>query len=398
MLNRFLLKINSLKIGIVEICEANHYTAVEALAYTYATAKENKITVFTLQKFKENFQFKHPQIEVITPKTEDLSPFLNLINNFGLDRIHINTIDKYYQKFAQVNWNAVLILTVHNTNIWFNNSLSKRWDLLLEKLRKTNLSKLKNTFYLPIKYFVKDFKKQQHINQLVNQIILRNGVFLVYSDAQKQYLLSLNARLNILVFPFCIHQNLEDLSKNNKKLRICVPGSVDESRRDYHLLIEVLKNNQSFFNERVSVDFLGYISKDNQEILKHILALEANGLTVFYNQGFINHTQFDERLQACDIILGNLKVNINSQSKYGETKETGVIFNMIKAAKPGVFPSSYQPLKELENACLFYNDNLFETLQILVLNPSIINNLKNNIKEAVKEFEPLNLYQKLIKP
>ena len=49
MLNRFLLKINSLKIGIVEICEANHYTAVEALAYTYATAKENKITVFTLQ-------------------------------------------------------------------------------------------------------------------------------------------------------------------------------------------------------------------------------------------------------------------------------------------------------------------------------------------------------------
>ena len=201
-----------------------------------------------------------------------------------------------------------------------------------------------------------------------------------------------------MVFPFCIHQNLEDLSKNNKKLRICVPGSVDESRRDYHLLIEVLKNNQSFFNERVSVDFLGYISKDNQEILKHILALEANGLTVFYNQGFINHTQFDERLQACDIILGNLKVNINSQSKYGETKETGVIFNMIKAAKPGVFPSSYQPLKELENACLFYNDNLFETLQILVLNPSIINNLKNNIKEAVKEFEPLNLYQKLIKP
>ena len=130
---------------------------------------------------------------------------------------------------------------------------------------------------------------------------------------------------------------------------------------------------------------------------KYVFKVEAHAIQDWF--GTTNAKALQYNLETKELTeYGNLKVNINSQSKYGETKETGVIFNMIKAAKPGVFPSSYQPLKELENACLFYNDNLFETLQILVLNPSIINNLKNNIKEAVKEFEPLNLYQKLIKP
>ena len=387
-----------MKIGIVEICEANHYTAVEALAYTYAVAKENKITVFILDKFKANYQFKHEQIEVISYAQADLSAFLNQINNCGLDKIHINTIDNHFQIFAEVNWKAEVILTIHNTNIWFDNSLNKRWNLLIEKLKNSQLSKLKNTCYLPIKYFIKDFKKQQNIDQIVAQINLKGGNFLVYSDAQKNYILNINSSAKVKVFPFCIHQSIDDLSSNNKKLRVCVPGSVDESRRDYRQLLKLIKEHQAFFNEYICIDFLGYISEDNQEILKEILTLEANGLMVFYNQNFIKDTEFNTRLQTCDVILGNLKVNMNSQSKYGETKETGVIFNMIKAGKPGIFPSNYQPLKELKSSCLLYDDNLFQVLESLVLKPLILNNLKKNIEEAVKAFEPVNLYQKLIKP
>jgi hypothetical protein len=385
-----------LRIGIVEICEANHYTAVEALALTYAINKENNITIFTLDQFKASYKFENKQIELICNKSDDISLFLNQINNQGFDKIHINTISKDFEKFAATDWKPEIILTIHNTNIWFDNALEKRRSLLIEKLKNINILKLKNTLYLPIKYFIRDFNKQKNIDNLVNQINLKDGQYLVYALAQKKYILNKLPQAKVIVFPFCIHQNLEDLSTTNQLLRVCIPGSVDQSRRDYQNLLLTLKMYQPFFNKHVSIDFLGYLSKDNQDILAQILDLKETGLSVFFNQNFIDDSEFNTRLQSCDIILGNLKVKINSQSKYGETKETGVIFNMIKAAKPGIFPKVYKPIKELEHSCIFYDDDLFEVLQNLVLNRDDLINLKKNISQAVKAFEPENLYKQLV--
>jgi hypothetical protein len=69
---------------------------------------------------------------------------------------------------------------------------------------------------------------------------------------------------------------------------------------------------------------------------------------------------------------------------------------MIKAAKPGIFPKVYKPIKELEHSCIFYDDDLFEVLQNLVLNRDDLINLKKNISQAVKAFEPENLYKQLV--
>jgi hypothetical protein len=259
-----------LRIGIVEICEANHYTAVEALALTYAINKENNITIFTLDQFKASYKFENKQIELICNKSDDISLFLNQINNQGFDKIHINTISKDFEKFAATDWKPEIILTIHNTNIWFDNALEKRRSLLIEKLKNINILKLKNTLYLPIKYFIRDFNKQKNIDNLVNQINLKDGQYLVYALAQKKYILNKLPQAKVIVFPFCIHQNLEDLSTTNQLLRVCIPGSVDQSRRDYQNLLLTLKMYQPFFNKHVSIDFLGYLSKTLLMILNLI--------------------------------------------------------------------------------------------------------------------------------
>jgi hypothetical protein len=388
-----------LKIGIIEICESNHYTAVEALALTYATSLENHITIFTLKEMAHHFQFQDSNISIITPKNNgDLIDFLNSINTADLDRIHINTISKYYKEFSTINWKVELILTIHNIDIWLDNALHKRWSLLKHKLfnYKVENYKLKLNLYLPIKYFIKEIKLQTYRDKIIKDLLIKKNKVLVYSEAQSNYLVNFFKKEDILVFPFCVHQPIKDTSINNSKIRICIPGSVDNHRRDYSGLFKLLENHINTFKNHLSIDLLGYIPKLERHLIPAILKLQKLGLEIIFNTDFIDQNEYQHRLSLCDIILGNLRVSLNNQSKYGETKETGVIFNMIKAAKPGIFPSSYPIPKNLKKVCLVYEDNLGEVINHLVTNNSKLKELKQKAKIAAKEYEPKKLYSILI--
>jgi hypothetical protein len=102
-------------------------------------------------------------------------------------------------------------------------------------------------------------------------------------------------------------------------------------------------------------------------------------------------------LRLCDVFLGNLKPRLNQQCKYGETKETGVIFNMIKAGKPGIFPDSYPIDKNLKPICLIYDKDLHPLLSGLLKDNTKIYDLKERALEIAKLYEPANLYPQLVK-
>ena len=388
-----------MKIGIVEICEPNHYTAVEAIALTYATSLENQITIFITKEMVENYQFEQENIFIVVKQNgENIIEFLERINHQNLDRIHINTISKYYKEFAKIKWKNKIILTIHNIDIWFNNPIKMRWELLKEKIwaKKLTNFNLKSDKYLPIKYFLKDIILQKYRDAIVKKLVQQNHKILVYSDAQKEYLIQFTRRENIVVFPFCIHQPTKDNSQNNLKLRICIPGSVDNHRRDYSGLFKLLEDQFLDLKGKICIDLLGYIPKTEKHLIASIVKLNNLGIEIIYNESFIAKEEYQNRLNLCDIILGNLRVNLNIQSKYGETKETGVIFNMIKSAKPGIFPSAYLIPKNLQNICLTYTDNLGEIIRDLITNSQKLKELKREAKKAVIEYEPENLYQTLI--
>lgn len=384
-----------MKIAIVEICEANHYTAVEALALTYAVSKANQITVFITDEMANLYQFKEDNIQIfVKEKDQSVSEFLALINQADFNRIHINTISKFFKEFALVDWKSEIILTIHNLDTWFNNTLSRRIKLLKFKLlNPSRHSSIKHNFYLPIKYFFKDFKLQDARNKIRN----KSSQILVYSESQKTYLTQFIDDKRILSFPFCIHQNTEDLSIKNQKLRICIPGMVDPHRRDYDGLFKMLAHHSNDFKEKLTVDLLGFVPDTGKYLISKIKQLNKVGIEVLSNEEFISKDVYQKRLLSSDIILGNLKVNLNSQSKYGETKETGVIFNLIKAAKPGIFPSDYPIPKELKSICISYHDDLYPVIFELIQDKNKLLSLKTEAKVLVKEFEPQSLYHRLIK-
>ena len=57
-----------------------------------------------------------------------------------------------------------------------------------------------------------------------------------------------------------------------------------------------------------------------------------------------------------DIVLGNLHQKVVPQSKYGKSKESGLLFTMIKAAKPGILPADYPCEPALQSSVLYFND------------------------------------------
>jgi len=386
-----------LKVAIVEICEANHQTAVEALALTYAYDCKNQVSVYTLAGFEtldslENYS----NISVVKKNDEQsIHRFLKQINDGDFDAIHLNTISKYHSQFANIGWKN-LIITVHNIDIWFDNPLKKQIALLKYRLKSTK-GGIKRAVYLPIKYFVREYQRQKKRFKMVNRIIVQNQKVLVYSDNQKKFLSKYLAPEQIIVFPFCAHQPADDLSVNNKRLRVCIPGSVDNHRRDYDGLFQMLKQNYQNYAHRLCIDLLGYIPKSESYIIPKITELQKLGIQIIYSRDFIDETTYNQRLQLCDIILGNLKPSLNQKSKYGETKETGVIFNMIKAGKPGIFPDTYPIDKSLESICLVYHKDLHPILSGLLTDNTQIYALKKRTLEIVKSYEPANLYPQLIK-
>lgn len=385
-----------MKIAIVEICEANHYTAVEALALTYASDPKNEVSIYTLPTFNVFQQLAvHTNISLTNkPNGANIIQFLQQINNIGYDVIHINTISKNYPQFTAVVWKN-LILTIHNVDVWFDNPLKKQLTLLKYRL-KNNKGGLKKRVYLPIKYFFKENSWQKKRSTMVATIKSEKQKVLVYSNSQKACLANYLPANQIIVFPFCVRQATEDLSVENKVLRVCVPGSVDNHRRDYNELFEMLKQNKSDYAGKICIDLLGYIPKHESKLVPKIEELKMLGIDIIYNTDFIDEATYSRRLQLADIILGNLKASLNEQSKYGETKETGVVFNMIKAAKPGIFPSTYIIDELLKPICLVYDNDLHPLLLGLLADNAQIYLLKQKALQIAMHYEPHNLYSKLI--
>ena len=383
-----------MKVGIIEVCEPNHYTAVSALAQTYLVDPLNEVIIFTTGKIKSLLAELSGRVKfIIKPEEQSVAEFLSAMSHYPLDRIHINTISKFYKEFAYINWRSSVYFTVHNIDLWYDNSLVNRTKTLISdyKSRPRDLK-------LPLILFVKDFWRQYFRDQFIKRISKGNYKIIVYSQSQKRHLEKYIESGKILVFPFCLHTDFKDQSVDNKKLRFCIPGSVSNQRRNYTGLFEILDKQLFEIRQDIIIDLLGYIPEDNRFLLEKIEFLNSKGFEIIYNEGFIDIAGFDDRLSRCDVILGNLKVQMNVFRKYGETKETGVIFNIIKSGKPGIMPHDYPVDAELKDICLFFKD--YDDLATLIMKLNAdresLKILKQKASTVVKQYQPKNLYSLLV--
>lgn len=391
-----------MRIGIFEVSEPNHYSAVNGLVKTYASDPQNEIIVYTLPSIKkaleENGLPENASL-VTLEQDQSLKKLLNDAESIAFERIHICTVFDNYSDFVQFQPQTKdIFFHVHQIEEWYNDNFNRAINTLIPSLK----NKDQNRQYMRIiarafvDYLIYRPMRKKMLAQFDKNYNLK---LIVHSEAQKEVLEKYSGKSPIIVFPFAIYEGMEDASQDNQLLRICIPGVITQARRDYLTLFEELKKNAKALHDRIDIYLLGYVTdREKKKMGEGISKLIDSGYKVIYHDSFVYGEEFDKAIASCDILLNNQIISKNSTEVYGKTKESGMIFNMLRAAKPGFLPKEYNVSPEFHNCTLFFDDypHLIKLIQQVLDEPQQLQQLKASAKELSISYSPTSLYPRLV--
>ncbi|MGB5633779.1 MAG: hypothetical protein WBM86_13520 [Waterburya sp.] len=390
-------------IGIFEVSEPNHYSAVNGLVKTYASNPNNEIIVYILpsiqKALEENGLPKNASL-VVLEEDRLLKKLLNDAESIAFDRIHICTIFDNYLEFAQFQPQTKdIFFHVHQIDEWYNDNFNRAIKTLIRSLQ----NKDQNRQYLRIiartvvDYLIYRPMRKKMLAQFDKNYNLK---LIVHSEGQKEALEEYSCKLPIIVFPFAIYEGMEDSSQSNQVLRICIPGVITQSKRDYLGLFQAFLQNAEALRDRICLHLLGYVTEREKEKMGVVISdfIINSGYKVQYHDSFVYGEEFDRAIANCDLLLNNQFISKNNTEVYGKTKESGMIFNMLRAAKPGLLPREYNVSPEFHKCTLFFDDypHLVEIIQQIVDDPQRLKQLKRAAKELAASYSPESLYSKLV--
>jgi hypothetical protein len=396
----------SMRVGVIEIMETGHIVLAETLCRIFCFDPRNQIFLFTIKKHSENLKHlcdQYPNLNlVINPSDDDEETFLKKIDDYLLDRVYIVTLLKHFRELSEWKIDTKVFLIIHNLDEWFSISFYEGFQKFISfAIKNHNLKMLIYSF--KVNFIYPGYKKR-----ILDKVKRSGGRLVVLSESIRKELKKINTDIPVDVIPFSVYDpsliNLQDETNPEKPLRICVPGILSQYRRDYLGLLDIIENQLFTYKNRFIVDFLGGINFDNpldnsKLIVDRIDQLESQGfLFIVHPVHFIPTSEYDHELSEADVILGNMNVVLNKFSMYGKTKETGLSFAMIKAAKPGILPDSYVLPEELSSSTIRYNDiqEIVKILADLIDNHRLVENLKKKALENSKHFSPEVIYNQLI--
>jgi hypothetical protein len=383
-----------MKIGIVELMPYGHYALVESIVQIFESG-EAEITVLTNEFGASSLAYLHDAGKinvVIWKKDQPLSEIVAAFTQQSFDRLYITTLEKYFDEFLHARFGKNVRLFIHNIDDWFTSGLSAQitafWYELFSPINL--VYNLKRNFVFP--------KRRKH---LIAKILQHGGKLVVLSSILCETLRTFVPATSIEVIPFSVYNgDITDGSAENKKLRICIPGMVSKVRRDYLSFFALVAQQREFFKEHVEIDLLGKIAnhEGGAEVIAEAKNLIESGITIFYYEDpYVPMEKYNESIGKCDIILGNMVLRQGKASFYGKTKDTGIVFNMIKAAKPGLIPAGYPVLPELASSALIYDgaEQLLAEIKKAVLDKVYLSQLKKQAVLNAQNFTPARIYASL---
>ena len=382
-------------IGLIEIMPLGHYTLVDSITRIYLSNTSNTVILYLNEKGSENVSALQKDFgERLIVKTkkahEDVRAFLQQIANEKLDAAYIVTLERYFTEFNKTKFTYPLYFVVHNVESWFSLSIANSINNFFE-----GISKGRNIAYLLKSNFIYPLQKKKFIKKL----LANNGTFVLLNDFLRDEVLKKNRTKKVISLPFSVHYSkLAEQQIIKSKIRITIPGIVDNNRRDYASVLRIFDEEKELFKNFYELELLGPLKKteNNAKLIQKIAQLNQQGLTVIsYPEKYIPLEEYDHKLAQADLILGNLNVAVNKFSTYGKTKESGTAFAMIRVAKPGLLPSAYQVMDEVKSSTVSFKsyDHLKEILIGFTKDKEGINHLNEEAKKNAVKFAPENFYK-----
>jgi hypothetical protein len=327
---------------------------------------------------------------------ESATDFLNRAKTFQLDRIHLTTVTKFFKSFYFFNPGNTcqLFFHFHNIELWFESSVSiqakRLWKVFSHFNKEVKIIR-------QLKYSLKDIWWDYYRKKFIKKIG-RNGTgLIILSEAQRFHLNKYLDASKAIIFPTLIFEpdQHQDLSVTNTKIRVCIPGSVSQGRREYMKLLDILEAHTEYYSQNFTIDLLGFIPQGEQALFSRIKALKAAGLDILFYDYFIDVKQFDIELYKSDIILSNILID---DGKGMQTKETAAVYHMIRGAKPGIFPAGFTLDADFTETVVFFDTYplLHNVFKALADDKIRIQSLKAEAMKVSLRYAPDSLLKRLV--
>ncbi len=227
----------------------------------------------------------------------------------------IGTVHRYFSLFHQVSRTFNTAIVVHNLNFI---RLSRR---------RLFSAVFKDDFIYRIKLAVKEglFSAPKIVKETKKLLVLDEAL----------------ARQKFRFLPLFYCKEFE--IQKESVFTIVIPGSVQQARRDYRMVIDTLKSFKTV--KPFKVVFLGKASGKELSWLQQFDSGKPSNLEIQYFTSKVPQSQFDRIMQSTDVLWCPVQRTtefFSNKEIYGETKMSGNIGDAIKYGKLAIFPENYK--------------------------------------------------------
>lgn len=317
------------------------------------------VQVFTTEKIWNQVNWKENKYFdlYLQKEAESLSQFLNahISNINSCDIALFNTVASNFKTWSQLNIQAVKLIRIHNANAYFN-SLTKAYK---PKFTPFYIWKDSSHFVRKTVGELDWFYRKKFITGIDH--------FIFPSESIRKYALE-NYGLqehNSWTLPFGYWENEKNYTINESRhFKICIIGRVDQRNRDYDTIVNTIKEflpalvvNQM----RLELVLLGSATSNyGKRISKELDTLSSEHFKPVYFQGFVPQEDFDRHINECDFFVIPTKIKTRYtiyEERYGYTKISGSINDVIKYHKPALIHKDYPIDDDLQPLFLSYSDS-----------------------------------------
>jgi len=369
----------SVEIGILEI--RRHVS----ILYTFSKickTKNTNVTIFTTKELFSQLKLylkdtKNYDI-ILKEDNESFYSFLKRVEsicNEKIDLLFINTIHETVSDLlCYINFRpkSKMIVIVHHANAWFKPRLVFKMNHIIRTM-DSNLS-----------------------SALINIIFPRfDAINVIYAPVKDYIIKNTNYTKEIFTLPTSIFDENRRIATNqmDKKLRVVIPGLIQEHRKDYKMMIPVFEKLFKRFNEYLILSILGMpVGQYGKFIYTKFTHMNENRYNVVIFDRFVPDETFDEILAQSDIVLAPIRINSKAdneiEEQYGITVGSGNVFDAIQYAKPIIVPAEFNMLEDLKSSTLKYSNSteLENIITELISNPEKLKHLKQEALVNSRKF------------
>lgn len=291
-------------------------THAELAANFYESTKDSS-------QISVDFYFSEKIFKIINIHGENIiltdnCEIFETLGNKKYDLIIIGTVHRHFNLYKTIVGKFKTAIIVHNLNF----TKATKWQLLKSIFKKDFKYRLK----LLLKESLLDAPKvykQSHYLLGIDELISKNN--------------------NLKFLPIYFNQFYSSESESDT-LKIVIPGTVSQSRRDYYSFFEKLKQF-SDIKVNYKIILLGKATGKELQNIKLISSQLPQFISIQYFENKIKQGIFDDWMMKAEVLYCPIQKEtefFSIKEIYGKTKISGNIGDAIKYAKPAIFPETYE--------------------------------------------------------